>query len=161
MFWKKKKKILENSVEYVGLLFAQSIEISDRFYQKLLNEIPQHNLVKDKENHWYFYFSVAAVMTGLLELEDEYEENYIQVIEILDNWDKQGVEASQDFNNYLRNSPLLAQGVDNLYLIITQWLYFNVKESTDIDNKEIDPFLNAGEAIAELFYGWFSKNGIN
>ena len=100
MFWKKNKnKNVEaesKSTDYTGFLFIQSIEVSDRYYQGLQINNSTHPLIKDKEDHWYFYFSIASAMTGLFELKEDYEEKYIKIMERIDNWDTQGVATKKE-----------------------------------------------------------------
>lgn len=163
MFWKKKKtkqvEVESKSSDYAGFLFIQAIEVSNRYYQGLLINNSTHPLIKGKKEHWYFYFAIAAAMTGLFELKEDYEENYIKVMERIDNWDSQGVVAAEDFNAFISNYlNKMNSDLGSIHLPIAQWLYYNVKESTDFLEDEIEPFAIAGKLIADNFYGWFSKN---
>lgn len=157
MFWKKKPKV-EPVITPIGLLFVQSTELSDRYYQKLLEVVPTNELVQGKENHWYFYFAVAAGMTGIMELNENYEENYYALMERFGRWDTQGVEAAKDFNDFIRKNHKIIEGKSNLNEVISLWIYFNVKESIDFVPEETGIFAEAGDFIYENFYGWFSKN---
>ncbi|MDG0875190.1 hypothetical protein L5D93_23310 [Paenibacillus thiaminolyticus] len=162
MFWRKKKQkeSVTNSTDYTGFLFVQALEVSDSYYQALVKHIPDHPLIIDKENHWHFYFAIAASMVGILDQRETYEEKYLSLMRRIGEWHKSGLEVSEDFNNYLKNSRQLSEDINKLNVVIAQWLYFNVKESIEIIDEEIEPFILAGQFIVDNFFGWSSKNEV-
>ncbi|KJB84713.1 hypothetical protein AZ66_29235 [Paenibacillus sp. E194] len=163
MFWRKKKQkeSVTNSTDYTGFLFVQALEVSDTYYQALVKNIPDHPLVMDKENHWYFYFAIAASMVGILDQRESYEEKYLSLMRRIGEWHDYGLEVSEDFNNYLKNSRQLSEDINKLNVVIAQWLYFNVKETIEIVDEEIEPFILAGQFIVDNFFAWFSKNEVD
>lgn len=160
MFWKKKKQKPIETIDYTGFLFTQALEVSDIYYQELLKQTPNHPLIKDKGDCWYVYFAIAASMVGILDQIDDYEEKYYSLMSRIGEWQEYGLEVSEDFNNYLKNSKQLSEDLNKLNVVISQWLYFNVKESIEIVDEEIDPFAFAGQFIVDNFFSWYSKNGV-
>lgn len=151
MFWKKKKHI-----SVIDELFNNAVVTSVPFHVDLVEIFPDSILLREKSEHFTFYFVIASSVTGLFGLhKDQFEKHYSQLLSVLQNWDDQGFQAADDFINFVLKGSLMTD--TDLHAAIAIWLYYNVKETTDVILEETGPFMTTGKYIVQEYENWLIK----